>query len=108
MIEPIVLLRSGGKNSTLALHALEQDARYEVRALLTMMTQGFDRVGIDGVRRALLEQQASLLRPPLERVYTSQTCLNANYDRAMTQALVERPAAVVVSVIAGDIILEDV
>jgi diphthamide synthase (EF-2-diphthine--ammonia ligase) len=63
--EPIILSWSGGKDSSLALAALRADPRYDVVALLTSLTSGYDRVSIHGVRRVLLEAQAAAVGLPL-------------------------------------------
>jgi len=46
----VILAWSGGKDSTLAQAALRADPRYRVRALLTVVTDEYDRVSIHGVR----------------------------------------------------------
>ena len=52
---------SGGKDCALALHALKRCDAYEAVALLTTVTEDYDRISMHGVRRALLEQQADSL-----------------------------------------------
>ena len=61
----VVLAWSGGKDSTLALAALQEDPRYRVLALLTTVTREYDRVSMHGVRRAVLEAQVGALGLPL-------------------------------------------
>src|SRR4051794_17840193 len=46
--ESVVLSWSGGKDSSLALAALRADPRYDVVALLTSVTRGYDRISIHG------------------------------------------------------------
>ncbi len=53
--EPVLFCWSGGKDSAMALHALLQDPRVRVAALLTTVTEGYDRVSMHGVRRELLQ-----------------------------------------------------
>ncbi|HET6696714.1 MAG TPA: hypothetical protein VFG85_09435, partial [Gaiellaceae bacterium] len=61
---PIGLAWSGGKDSALALHALRRDG-VEVAALLTTITEGYDRVSMHGVRRELVRRQAAATGVPL-------------------------------------------
>jgi diphthamide synthase (EF-2-diphthine--ammonia ligase) len=60
--EPILFCWSGGKDSAMALHTLLQQKQFHVAALLTTVTEGYDRIAMHGVRRELLRQQAESLR----------------------------------------------
>jgi uncharacterized protein (TIGR00290 family) len=106
----VVLSWSGGKDSSLALAALRADDRYEVVGLLTSITAGYDRVSIHGVRRALVEAQASAVGLPLYEISLEPAPSNAAYEAAFTGALRNlREAQPEVSCIAfGDLYLEDV
>ena len=64
----ILLSWSGGKDNALALQELFRTREYTVRALLTTVTEEFDRMSMHGVRRSLLSAQASSLRLPVEEV----------------------------------------
>lgn len=77
-----VLSWSGGKDSSLTLAALREDPRYEVVALLTSVTQEYDRVSIHGVRRTLLEAQAAALDLPLFEVSLGAVSSNVSYETA--------------------------
>jgi uncharacterized protein (TIGR00290 family) len=106
MRERVVVSWSGGKDSALALHAIAADC--EVAALLTTVTEGYDRVSMHGVRTALLEQQAGALGCPLEMVPIPAACGNDDYEARMRAALVRHRDAGVTAVVCGDIFLEDV
>lgn len=108
MKEPIALLWSGGKDSMLALHALQAGERYDVRVLLTTMTLGYDRISIHGVRRALLEAQETALGLTLHTVDIPGACSNVDYQAAMSGALRELHRTGIRTVAAGDIFLQDV
>lgn len=82
MREPIVLSWSGGKDSCLALAALQADPDLEVVGLLTSVTRGYDRISIHGVRRTLLEAQARAVRLPLHEIVIEPQCTNAAYEAA--------------------------
>jgi len=108
--EPVVLSWSGGKDSALALAALRADPSYEVVALLTSITQGYDRVSIHGVRRALVEAQAAMLGLPLHEVVLQPSSSNEAYEAAFVDALerVRAEHADVRLLAFGDLFLADV
>ena len=60
-MEKVVCAWSGGKDSVMALHEIVKNKRYDVLALLTTLTEGYDRISMHGVRRELLEEQARSL-----------------------------------------------
>jgi uncharacterized protein (TIGR00290 family) len=86
MREPIVLSWSGGKDSSLALAALQADSTVLVVGLLTSVTRGYERISIHGVRRTLLEAQARALGLPLFEVVLEPACSNADYEAAFRTA----------------------
>lgn len=108
--EQVILSWSGGKDSSLALAALRADPRYDVVALLTSITSGYDRVSIHGVRRALVEAQAVAAGLPLMEVTLEQQSSNDAYEAAFVEALervrVTFPA--VRRIAFGDLFLADV
>jgi uncharacterized protein (TIGR00290 family) len=108
--EPIALSWSGGKDSSLALAALRSDPRYEVVALITSVTSGYDRVSIHGVRRALLEAQVVALGLPLFEVALAPQCSNDAYEAAFVDGLTRLNAdyPAVRRIAFGDLYLADV
>ena len=56
--EPVLFCWSGGKDSAMALHALCSHPEIRVAALLTTVTETYDRISMHGVRRELLYRQA--------------------------------------------------
>jgi uncharacterized protein (TIGR00290 family) len=105
---PVLVSWSGGKDSALALQALRREGGYEVRALLTTVTEGYDRISMHGVRRELVERQADALGLPLQVVLIPRDCANDDYARRMEAALQGQRDAGVETVVFGDIFLEDV
>ncbi|MBI4597021.1 MAG: diphthine--ammonia ligase [Candidatus Omnitrophica bacterium] len=99
---------SGGKDSALALYTVLQDPTLRVAALLTTVTEGYERISMHGVRRALLEQQANLLGLPLEQVRIPIKASNAIYEAAMRELLLRYQARGVSRVVFGDLFLEDI
>lgn len=108
MKEKILLAWSGGKDSALALYELLLSQSFEISALLTTVTTGYDRVSMHGVRRALLEKQAESVGLPLEVVYLSQESSNEEYGNRMTEVLLRYQGHGVSSVAFGDIHLREV
>ena len=110
MVEQVILSWSGGKDSSLALAALQRDPRVRVVGLLTSVTRGYDRVSIHGVRRALLEAQVAAIGLPLFEVVLEPACSNSAYEQAFLAALEQarelHPG--VRHVAFGDLFLEDV
>ena len=105
--EPVLFCWSGGKDSAMALHALLQDPQVRVVALLTTVTEGYDRISMHGVRRELLQQQAESIGLPLHEVFIPPECLNSVYEARMEAALRMHFENGVRKVAFGDIFLED-
>jgi uncharacterized protein (TIGR00290 family) len=105
--EPILFCWSGGKDSAMALHTLLQQKQFEVVALLTTVTEGYDRIAMHGVRRELLRRQAESLRLPLHEVCIPPQCVNPVYEARMEEALRLFYDQGVRRIAFGDIFLED-
>src|SRR5690349_9419259 len=105
--EPILFCWSGGKDSSMALHTLLQQKTFHVVALLTTLTEGYDRIAMHGVRRELLLQQADSIGLPLHEVRIPPQCVNPIYEARMEEALRVHYAVGVRNVAFGDIFLED-
>ncbi len=105
--EDVLFCWSGGKDSAMALHALRAAGDCRIAALLTTITEEYDRISMHGVRRALLERQAESLGLPLHPVLIPPQCINAIYEERMKEALAMHFARGVRRVAFGDIFLED-
>ena len=81
--ERIAMCFSGGKDSALALHALQQAGAYRVETLITTVTDAYDRVSMHGVRRSLVRDQAAAIGIPLVEVVVPPQSSNEIYERAM-------------------------
>jgi uncharacterized protein (TIGR00290 family) len=107
MAKDIFLSWSGGKDSSLALYEIQKSNTHSVAALLTTITEDYDRISMHGVRRALLEQQAAALGLPLKKIFIPKDATNATYESRM-QALLEEGLREGIDTVAfGDIFLED-
>ncbi len=105
--EPILFCWSGGKDSAMALHTILQRDDVQVTALLTTVTEGYERISMHGVRRELLERQAQSIGLPLHEVRIPAQCVNPIYESRMEDALRVHYNQGVRKVAFGDIFLED-
>jgi uncharacterized protein (TIGR00290 family) len=106
-MERVLVSWSGGKDSAMALFEIIRSGRYEVAALLTTVTEGYDRISMHGVRRILLEKQAESLGLRLEEVFITMDASNAEYESSMRKVLSKYQDLGIASVVFGDIFLED-
>ena len=117
---------SGGKDSALALQRIRGDRSVEVTGLLTTLSQQFDRISMHGVRRSLLEAQATALGLPVETVSIPTPAPDAacgvtspqpgaftafpdndSYEARMLAAFRRLRESGIEAVVFGDIFLED-
>jgi uncharacterized protein (TIGR00290 family) len=105
---PVVFSWSAGKDSAYGLWTILQEPGYEVRALLTTLTERYDRVSMSGVREDLLDRQAERLGLPLVKVWIPPACSNDVYEQRMSQAFAQEPLRSVVKFAFADLFLEDV
>jgi uncharacterized protein (TIGR00290 family) len=106
-LEPILFCWSGGKDSAMALHTLLQRSDIHIAALLTTVTEGYERISMHGVRRELLERQVQSIGMPLHEVRIPPQCINPIYEARMEEALRVHFEKGVRKVAFGDIFLED-
>jgi uncharacterized protein (TIGR00290 family) len=102
-----VLSWSGGKDSALTLWTLRRQGM-EPDALITTVTDGYDRISMHGVRRELLVVQAEALGIPLVEVVIPPGCVTDVYEARMAEAFSSAPLSGVEAVAFGDLFLEDV
>jgi len=105
---PLLMSWSGGKDSCMALHELTQVSRHEVAALITTITEDYDRISMHGTRRSLLERQAESLGSKLHKVFISKNATNEEYETRMAEALFAYRKLGIDTVGFGDLFLEDI
>jgi uncharacterized protein (TIGR00290 family) len=105
--EWVLFCWSGGKDSAMALQVLRQQKELRVAALLTTLTEGYERISMHGVRRSLLLRQAQAIGLPLQEVRIPPECVNPVYESRMREALLLQQQNGVRSVAFGDIFLQD-
>jgi uncharacterized protein (TIGR00290 family) len=105
-----VLSWSGGKDSMMALHRLRERRPEYSPTLVTTVTEGYERISIHGVRRALLAEQAAAIGLPLVEVIIPADCSNEEYERRTIAALaaLEGQRASRGEIAFGDLFLADV
>src|SRR5260370_40943356 len=91
MPEDVLFCWSGGKDSAMALHALQLAKGHRVTALLTTVTEEYDRISMHGVRRVLLERQAESIGLPLHAGLNPPQCVHPTYEARMKEAPSEQP-----------------
>jgi len=105
--KPVLFCWSGGKDSAMALRVLRQQNGLRVAALLTTVTEGYERISMHGVRRELLLRQARAIGLPLQEVRIPPQCVNPIYEARMRDAMLAQKAAGMRCVAFGDIFLQD-
>jgi uncharacterized protein (TIGR00290 family) len=106
--ERVVLSWSGGKDSAMVAYHLLVSQKYEIAALMTTVTEGYDRISMHGVRRELLERQAESLGLPLHKVMIPKDCPNEIYEARMNEALRHFRGRGITKIAFGDLFLADI
>ncbi len=106
-MEKVMVAWSGGKDSALALYKIQKEG-LEISALLTTVTEKYNRISMHGVRRILLERQSHALGLPLETVFIPPGSSNEIYETRMAATLAEYAKRGVSTVVFGDVFLEDI
>ena len=98
---------SGGKDSTLALHKILEEGKYDVKYLLTTANQDHKRVAMHGVRLELMQRQAESLGIPLIVIEYSSSATMEEYENAMSKGIQPILDEGIRVAVFGDIFLED-
>ena len=108
VVENVIVTWSGGKDCAMALYELQRSDACEVSALLTTVTEDYDRISMHGVRRVLLEKQAESMGLPLETIFISKESSNDDYETKMRSKMLHYRSRGVASAAFGDVFLQDV
>src|SRR5882757_4049666 len=103
----VLMSWSGGKDSAVALHALQRDGR-EIAGLMTMVAGDADRVSVHGVPRELVRRQARALGLPLHEEVLPSRPSNAQYEATLGEFFAAQRVQGVETVAFGDLFLEDI
>ena len=104
----ILVSWSSGKDSAWMLHVLKQEMPGAAAALLTTVTEPYDRVAMHGVRTSVLRAQAEAAGLPLVTSLLPTPCSNEVYEERMRSVVDEAVANGFTHVAFGDLFLEDV
>lgn len=104
---PVYFNWSGGKDSSMALHRLLQDERYEVVALVTTVNEQHERISMHGVRRELLHEQAKQIGIQVHEILLPDSPNMSDYEAAMERGLQPLLDKGIRHCAFGDIFLED-
>ena len=84
---PALLSWSGGKDAAWSLHVLRQRGELDVVGLVTTVTEGFERISMQGIRVDVMELQAQATGLPVLQARIPQACDNATYEAAFASTL---------------------
>ena len=84
---PVLLSWSGGKDAAWALHVLRQRGELDVVGLVTTVTEGFERISMQGIRVDVMELQAQATGLPVLQARIPQACDNPTYEAAFASTL---------------------
>ena len=107
MSKNVFLSWSGGKDSSLALYEIQKGRSHSVAALLTTITEDYNRISMHGVRVVLLEQQAESWGLALKKISIPKDSTNEIYEARMRSLLEAGLGEGIDTVAFGDIFLED-
>src|SRR6188768_3697149 len=94
---------SGGKDSSLCLYKVLQSGDCNITHLLTSVNAVHDRISMHGVRRSLLEAQATSIGVPLTTIELPEEPDMSEYENAMLQKVSELKQTGCTHSIFGDI-----
>lgn len=103
-----ILSWSSGKDSAYSLFMALKESPFEIVALLTTVTDPFQRVSMHGVREKLLESQAQAIGLPLHKIRIPSPCPNEIYEAKMIEYVKAHLKNGVAHFIFGDLFLEDI
>lgn len=106
--EAVALSWSGGKDSALALWTLREELGTEPLALLTTLTEDYDRISMHGVRSELLRAQARATGVELVEIGIPAACVNEVYEERMAAAFARSPLSGAGTIAFADLFLADV
>jgi uncharacterized protein (TIGR00290 family) len=86
---PCVLSWSGGKDAAWALHVLREQGEFDVVGLVTTLTEGYDRIAMQGIRREILHAQGQACGLPVIEAWMPQRASNLVYEDSYAAALAQ-------------------
>lgn len=107
---PVLLSWSGGKDAAWTLHTLRQRTDIDVVGLVTTITEGYERISMQGIRVDVLHAQAAAAGLPVIEARLSQQADNDTYVTSFADALAEaqRRWSSLETIAFGDLFLADI
>ncbi len=106
-LTPAIFNWSGGKDSSLALHYIQQQQEFDIKYLLTSVNAAHQRISMHGVRRELLQKQAEEIGIPLKELLLPEMPSMEEYNALMRETMNGFKNEGIDKAIFGDIFLED-
>jgi uncharacterized protein (TIGR00290 family) len=106
----VLLSWSGGKDAAWALHVLRGRDDVEVVGLITTLTEGYDRIAMQGIRHAILTVQSAACGLPVIEAWMPQRASNEIYQATFADALARARARWpgLRDIAFGDLFLQDI
>jgi len=107
---PVLLSWSGGKDAAWALHVLRQRGDVQVVGLVTTITEGYERIAMQGIRVDILRAQARACGLEVIEARMPQRASNDIYESVCASALDAARARWphLKAIAFGDLFLEDI
>ena len=107
MCKKVLFNWSSGKDSSLALYKLLQNKEYQIDYLFTSVSEKYNRISMQGVRKELLLQQTESIGIPLKILSLPEMPSMESYNEAMRNTLLPIVEEGFTHSAFGDIFLED-
>jgi len=106
----LLLSWSGGKDAAWTLHALRQRHDVDVVGLVTTVTEGYERIAMQGIRVDVLHAQAHACGLDVIEARMPQRASNAVYEKVFASALdaARKHWPGLETIAFGDLFLEDI
>lgn len=105
--KPAIMNWSGGKDSALCLHKALALGKYDIRYLLTTMSEENQRIDMHGISTGLIERQAASIGISLLKVALPEMPPMKVYEKKMMEINKKLKNEGIKHTIFGDIFLED-
>ena len=104
---PISVSWSGGKDAAFALWRILQNPEYDVIELHTLINEDTQRVGLHGIRKELIMEQADLMGLPVHFLELRKDSTNASFEEVTAAYYKQLKLREIFTIGFGDIFLED-
>ncbi len=102
-----VLFWSGGKDSAMALHKVQQDPSIELIAIITTLNEKYQRISMHGISETILDRQVVQLGIPIIKMWVPNEPDNNLYEEKFLKVCLNLKEKGIDTVIFGDIFLDD-